>query len=135
MTWEPRPVPNVTPETAPYWEAAADGRLLLGKCPDCGLVFHPPRHLCPDCFGEAELQESSGRGTIYSYTVVRVHQQWPDEHMPVVLAYVELEEGPRMLTGLPSADPADVTVGAEVIATFEETEDDEIGIPVFELAD
>jgi hypothetical protein len=55
--------------------------------------------------------------------------------MPIVLAYVELDEGPRILSGLPSADPANVRVGADVVASFERTEDEEVGIPVFELAD
>lgn len=133
MTWEPRPLPEVTPESAEYWSAAADGRLLLGRCRACGLEFHPPRQLCPDCFAETDAFAASNNGRVYAYTVLRVHREWPEEHMPVLLAYVELEEGPRAMFGVPAAKPDDVMVGADVTVRFEPTELEDVGIPVVDI--
>ncbi|RQH02586.1 Zn-ribbon domain-containing OB-fold protein [Natrarchaeobius oligotrophus] len=132
MTWEPRPVPDVTPETRRFWRAAAEGRLLLNDCPDCGLTYFHPRALCPDCFAEAEWIESDGTGEIYTYSVVHQISGWPEEHVPVIVAYVELDEGPRLLTNVVGAEPADVGIGDRVRVTFVETENPDVAVPVFE---
>jgi hypothetical protein len=132
MTWEPRPTPNVNPETAPYWEAAAEERLLVQECPDCGLVYAYPRANCPDCFsGDVEWVEAEGTGEVYTYTVSRQMSGWPEEDLPLILAYVELDEGPRITTNIVDCDPEDVEVGTSVEVQFVETEDDSVGIPVF----
>ena len=132
MTWEPRPVPDVTPETGPFWEAAADGRLLLSECQDCGLVYHYPRALCPDCFSEAvDWLESDGVGEVYSYSVTRTMSGWPEDDLPLVVAYVELDEGPRVMTNI-DADPDVIDVGTRVAVRFEETDEEAVAIPVFE---
>lgn len=130
MTWEPRPTPEVTPETEPYWTAAAEERLLLGHCPACGLTFHYPRAVCPDCFEEAEWTTAEGSGTLYSYTVLERASGWPEAELPLLLAYVELDEGPRIMTNVVECDPADATVGMPVTVRFEPTEDG-IAVPVF----
>lgn len=135
MTWEPRPVPDVTPETEPYWKGAAEGTLLLPECQDCGLVYYYPRALCPDCFSDdVEWIESSGEGTVYTYGVAHRLSGWPEEDLPLINAYVELPEGPTVETIIVDADPDDVEIGTEVRVTFCETEDDDVAIPVFELA-
>ena len=132
MSWEPRPVPSVTPETAPYWEAAADGTLLLRRCPDCELTFYYPRARCPDCLGDdVEWVEADGTGTVYAHTSTETVAAWPEEDLPLVLAYVELDEGPRVMTNV-RADPEDVAVGTRVRVEFVDTETEEaVAIPVF----
>ena len=131
MTWEPRPVPNVTPETAPFWKGAAKGRLLLSECQGCGLVYHYPRALCPDCFSEdVEWLDTDGAGEVYSYSVTRTMSGWPEEDLPLVVAYVELDEGPRLMTNV-DADPDVIGVGSRVTVQFEETEEEDVAIPVF----
>lgn len=131
MTWEPRPVPEVNPETSCYWQAAASGDLLVQECADCGLVYHYPRSLCPDCFSEhVEWREASGRGEVYSYSTARTMSGWPEDDLPLVVAYVELDEGPRIMTNI-DADPEDVAIGARVEVRFVETEDEDVSIPVF----
>lgn len=133
MTWEPRPLPSVTPETAPYWEATADDQLLLCHCTACDLTYYYPRSRCPDCLSDAvEWQEAAGTGVVYSHTATELVSEWPEEALPVVVAYVELDDGPRVLTNLVDCDPADVAVGAPVEVTFVETGAD-LSIPVFEL--
>ena len=132
MSWEPRPVPDVTPETEEFWSGAADGKLLLSECEDCGLVYHYPRALCPDCFSDdVEWIESSGRGEIYSYSTAKTISGWPEEGLPLVIAYVELEEGPRMMTNVTDIDPDVVEIGDEVEVTFVPTDDDDIAVPTF----
>lgn len=131
-TWEPRPVPDVTPETAPFWAGAADGRFLLRECTDCGLTFYYPRALCPDCFADGvEWVEASGRGTVYTYTYSEQVANWPDADLPLVVALVELSEGPRVPTAVVDADPDDVAVGTVVEVQFVPTEDEDLAIPVF----
>jgi uncharacterized OB-fold protein len=132
MSWEPRPTPNVNPETEPYWEAAADERLLVQECQDCGLVYAYPRAHCPDCFSDdVEWIEAEGTGEVYTYTVSRQMSGWPEEDLPLILAYVELDEGPRITTNIVDCDPEDVEVGTSVEVQFVDTEDDSVGIPVF----
>jgi uncharacterized OB-fold protein len=135
MSWDPRPVPDVTPDSERYWTAAAEGILLVRECQDCGLVYHYPRSLCPDCFSEdVEWREASGRGEVYSFSTARTMSGWPEDDLPLVLAYVELEEGPRLMTNV-DADPSAVEIGTRVTVEFRDVDDEEIAIPVFALED
>ena len=132
MSWEPRPLPEVTPESAAYWASAADGRLVLSECGDCGLVYHYPRALCPDCFGDdVSWIEAAGTGEVYSYSVAERVSGWPEAELPLIVAYVELDEGPRVVTNI-DADPEDVEVGTRVEVTFAGTDDEDVAIPLFE---
>jgi uncharacterized OB-fold protein len=134
MSENSRPVPDVTPETKPYWEGAADGRLLLRECLDCGLTYHYPRALCPDCFSDdVEWTEAMGTGNVYSYSVSESMEGWPESDLPIVVAYVELDEGPRVLTNI-DASPQNVTIGSRVEVRFADVAED-IAVPVFELVD
>jgi len=135
MSWDPRPAPDVTPETERYWTAAAEGTLLVRECQDCGLVYHYPRSLCPDCFSErVEWREASGRGEVYSFSTARTMSGWPEDDLPLVLAYVELEEGPRLMTNI-DADPSAVEIGTQVVVEFRDVDNAEIAVPVFVLED
>lgn len=131
MTWEPRPVPRTTPETERYWAGATEGDLLLNECGDCGLVYHYPRANCPDCFSDdIEWLRAAGTGEVYTYSVAQKMSGWPEEDLPLVVAYVELDEGPRIMTNV-DADPDTVEVGTRVEVTFAETEADDVAIPLF----
>lgn len=132
-SWEPRPLPDVTPESERYWAAASEGTLLLSTCPDCGLTIHYPRARCPDCFTETEWLEASGDGTVYSYSATERMEGWPEDDLPLVVAYVELDEGPRMMTNLVECGPEDVSVGDSVSVAFATTNRKDVGIPVFRL--
>lgn len=131
--WEPRPTPNVNPETEPYWRAASEGRLLLGECSDdeCGLVFHYPRARCPDCLSEAGLTEASGEGEIYTFSVAERMEGWPEVDLPLCVGYVELAEGPRVMTGFYDCSPTDLEIGRSVEVRFVPTEDPDVVVPVF----
>lgn len=127
-------MPRVTPETEPYWASAAEGHLLLQECDECGLVYHYPRALCPDCFSDGvEWIEAQGTGSVYSYSISETVEGWPEAALPLVVAYVEFKEGPRIVTNLVDCDPEDVSVGTPVEAVFVDTEVDDVAIPAFTL--
>jgi uncharacterized OB-fold protein len=89
------PAPSVSAETQAYWDAAAKGKLLVRKCTSCGELHHYPRTICPFCFSDkTEWIEASGKGKIYSYSVMR------RAPVPYAMAYVTLAEGTRMVTNI-----------------------------------
>jgi uncharacterized protein len=118
----PAPVPDVTAETAEFWGGTARGELLLPRCERCGVVVWYPRAFCPACRSlDVTWFTASGRGTVYSFTVIRRGAPPYDRSTPFVVAYVELEEGPRVLTNVVDCDPDDVEVGMRVEVVFHDT--------------
>ena len=120
----PAMAPPVTVETAEFWKATTEGKLLLKRCdnPECQTVIWYPRAMCPVCGSlETSWFEASGKGTIYTYTIVHRGQgPWKDV-APYVTAYVELEEGPRVMTNIVGVEPQSVEVGMAVEVTFDDT--------------
>lgn len=130
--WEPRPVPEVTPETAAYWKGCAEGELRLNRCLDCETVYHYPRAHCPDCGGDdVGWVRARGTGNVYSFAIMENREGWPDRALPHVLAYVELDEGPFLVTNLVEIDPGDVEIGMAVEVRFVPTANDNVSVPVF----
>jgi uncharacterized protein len=121
----PAPAPFVHPEVKPFWDATANGRLLLPRCTACAHVIWFPRPFCPECGSlEVEWVEASGRGTVYSFTVNRRGQADLPAYREAgvyVLAYVELEEGPRVMTNIVECDPDQVKIGQRVEVVFHDT--------------
>jgi len=114
-----RPGGTTTPATAPYWTAAADGRLLIQRCGGCGHLQHYPRTLCARCWSaELDLIAAAGTGTVWTYTIVHHpgHPAWNTE-VPYVLALVELDEGPRLMTNIVDVPVDQVHVGQRVTLT------------------
>lgn len=100
----PRPLPVPTPETAHFWEGTAVGELRLQRCRGCRTTYFPPQPFCPTCASDAvEVVVSSGRGTLHSYVIT--HRAAPGFEAPYVIAVVELDEGPRLLTNLVDVEP------------------------------
>ena len=120
----PAPAPAVNPETREFWDATAQGRLLLRRCRDCGAVIWYPRAICPECASlNTEWFPAAGRGRIYSYTVNHRGEGAYTGLPPFVLAYVELDEGPRLMTNIVGADNAELAVGLPVEVVFHDTGD------------
>ena len=118
------PAPDRNPETAAYWDAAREHRLLIKQCDSCGEPFHYPRALCPFCLSDSSWIEASGEGTIYSYTIVHLRDE------AYVLAYVALAEGPVMMTNIVTPDPQSVRIGQPVRVSFAPTMGEDLA-PVF----
>ena len=111
------PAPPVSPETQPFWDAAAAGRLMIKKCGGCGRAHYYPRALCPFCGSDRTAWlAASGRGTIYSYSVMR---RVP---IPYALAYVTLEEGVTMMTNIVDGDLDRIRIGQAVKVVFRPTD-------------
>lgn len=128
-----RMIPPISELTQPYWDAARKGELVVQHCRDCDQRSFPPRAHCPQC-GSAELEwrKVSGRGTVYTFTVAhRPPHPVFAEQCPLVIAVVELEEGPRMISNVVGCDPADVEVGMAVRVSFEQIDDSDVALPVF----
>jgi hypothetical protein len=110
---------------AHYRRAAAEGKLLVQQCRGCQAYVHYPRVICPHCRGlDLEWRDACGRGTVYSFSVV--HQppsaRWKDR-VPYILAVVDLEEGPRMMSNIVDCEIERVRCGMSVTVTFEERDD------------
>lgn len=122
-------------ESRPFWEACRRHELRIQRCSACGTLRHRPRALCPACLSErVEWMRASGRGTIHTFTVTHQNQAPAFRRaLPYVLAYVDLEEGVRVLSHVVGCDPADVRVGMRVEVEFVDL-DEEVGIPRFRPA-
>ena len=134
-----KPIENPAPafdwETRFWWEGCARGELWLQRCAACGVLRHRPRAVCPACLsGEVAYERASGRGTVHTFTVTHQNHAPPFRGCtPYVLAYVELEEGPRLLTNVVGCEPDAVRVGMPVVVDFGEVHD-EIAVPRFRPA-
>lgn len=118
------PRPAADWETRAWWEGCGRGELVLQRCNSCDIVQFRPRAVCAKCLSnDLEHFVASGRGHIYTFTVTYQNQVPPfREACPYVLAYVELEEGPRLMTNIVECDPESVTVGMPVVADFQAVE-------------
>ena len=117
----PVPPTSSTIENQPFWDAIGDGRFVLPRCTACGLVIWYPRGFCPSCArtDTVEWLEASGRGEVYSLTVIRKGRgPWADA-APFVAAYVELEEGPRVMSNIVGCPVDDVHIGQAVEVVIE----------------
>jgi uncharacterized OB-fold protein len=130
-----KPLPVVDPESAPYWAALKERRLILKRCRDCGRHHFYPRALCPHCHSDAlEGSDARGTGSIYSYTVAR-RPAGPafKADAPYVVAVVELDEGARMMTNIVTDDVESIRIGQRVAVAFDAVTD-EITLPKFKAA-
>ena len=122
-----RPLPSpMLPEARPFWDGLRQRRLMLPRCGRCGPFFYP-RRLCPTCHGrDVDWMQASGRGTLYSFSIV--HQAMLPAFKvapPYVLALVQLDEGPRLMTNLVEVepDPDRIRIGMPVEIVYEDLGD------------
>jgi uncharacterized OB-fold protein len=121
---KPREGPPDDIEMAPYWTATLEGRLMVQRCVPHGHTQLYARPHCVTCRGEVRWEDASGFGTVYSYTVLRQHYSRSLRHLlPMVVALVDLDEGPRIMTNIVNVDADAVTVGMPVEVYFERVSD------------
>lgn len=126
-----RPLPQPTPETQPYWDGAKQGELRLQRCGDCDHVYFPARPFCPACSSRhVSWFTASGKGTLFSYVIN--HRAPPGFEAPYIIAVVQLEEGPRMMSNLVDCPqtPEAIELDMPLEVTFVEATED-ISIPQF----
>jgi len=130
-----KPVPAVTPWGMPFWEGTRQGKLMIQRCSDCNKYIFYPRLVCPHCFSDnVGWVQASGRGTVYSYTVVQSNapSSFLDD-IPYVVAVIRLEEGVQMLSNIVGCDPSELRCDMPVEVTFEKLTD-EFTLPKFRPA-
>ena len=133
---ELRPEPRPTADTAAYWEAAADERLVVQRCAACGRHQFYPRAFCTSCLSDqVEWSPSAGLGRIYAYTVCRIpaHPSMADR-VPYAVAVIGLDEGVRLLTDVVDCPLDRIRVGARVEVRFERLSGTTV-LPQFTLSD
>ncbi len=117
--------PDTNPETKPFFDGSASGKLMVRRCTSCKKVHWYPRALCPFCFGECAWEEASGKAKIYSFSVMERASP------PYAIAYVTLAEGPTALTNIVDCDFASLKIGQDVKVTFARTEGEGPSLPFF----
>ena len=116
-----KPLPKPTAETLPFWQAAAQGKLVFQHCSACNRAQFPQANNCPAC-GNSSLtwQESAASRSIHSHTTVqRAPTAAFKEDVPYVIALIDLDEGFRMMMNWRGDDPATARIGDRVRVVFE----------------
>jgi uncharacterized protein len=106
-------LPTIEDDSREYWDAAADGRLLIARCGSCGRIHHYPRVICPYCWSEdVTAVEASGQATLYTYSTVYMNDLPPfRDRLPYIAAVVDLAEGPRLMTTIVGCEPDRLRIG------------------------
>ncbi len=129
-------LPKVNSIDRRFWQGAAEGKLLLQKCQKCDHRQFFPRPVCTRCFStDLDWIPASGRGEVHSFTLVRVPRNPAfKEEVPICYADIILEEGVLMQSRIMEKDMEKVKIGTRVTVTFQDTDNPEIKLPVFEVA-
>ncbi|HEX9661199.1 MAG TPA: OB-fold domain-containing protein [Candidatus Binatia bacterium] len=134
-----KPVPAITPEAQPFWDAAAQQKLKIQRCKDCNAWVWTPRPSCVECGSEkVEWTDMGGKGEVYSFTVIRQivgrgASQAFQKDIPYVVAWVDLDEGPRLITNIVGCPVEGVKLGMKVAVQFEQASD-KVWLPKFRPA-
>ena len=127
-----KPLPRPNRISGPYWEGAKAHELRLVRCRACDHKFLPAADRCPHCLSkDLEWVKASGRGKVWSWVVF--HQRYFasfEADIPYNVAYVELEEGPRLMTNLVECDPDLIRCDMPVEVVFDDVTP-EITLPKF----
>lgn len=116
--------------SAPFFDASAEGRLLLRYSPSSGKWSEPAARVCSVTqAADLEWREASGSGHLVSWTVKPGRPRDGQAGEDVVIGIVETDEGPWLTLVLPDTDPATLGVGARVSVGFVRPEGSE-ALPV-----
>ena len=130
-----RPLPQISPAMAPFFEAARRKELVVQRCQRCGALRFPARDRCSACLArEAEWVPVSGRGKIFSFAVMhQVYHPGFASEVPYAVVLVELEEGPRLVSNVVGYPPGELRVGMPVEVVFDAVTP-EVTLPKFRVA-
>ncbi len=127
-----KPLPRITPDNRPFWEAARRRELRLPRCLECRTLWYPLGPVCPECLSErCEWERLSGRGKVSSWVVF--HQRYFEsfvQDIPYNVVQVELDEGPRLLANLVGIPNDQIAIGMPVEVVFDDVTP-EITLPRF----
>lgn len=118
-----------------HWRLNKQRYALVGEvCDHCDAKLFPPRDICPECGEEAKtLFQFSGRGEVYSHTMVYDAPQGYEGQAPYALAMVKLEEGPLVTAQLTDLGekPAEIGMPVEMVTRLLRSATDERGMLVY----
>ena len=108
---------------ARFWREQDNRYNLIGvKCGNCSKIFFPPLKMCSDChrlsIGKMEKQQMAGKGKVVSYSIVHEGPDAFKMQVPYIMAIIELEEGPRIISQVVGCNHEDVAIGAPVKMVF-----------------
>lgn len=117
-----KPLPTITKEDRPFWEAAKQHRFTLPKCEGCGHIFFPPYIACPKCLSfDREWIEASGRGKVWGYIEMRQpYIKSFEDDLPYNVVLVQLDEGPLMYTNVVGISNDEIRPDLRLEAFFED---------------
>ena len=136
MQARPKPLPTPTPETQQFWDGAREGRLMIMHCNGCSKDYFYPRPYCPFCFSaDTAWKQASGKATLHTYLINHRAAPGFEKDAPYVIAVVQLEEGPRMMTNLVDVEPepSQLPVDMPLEVVFDKA-NDTISLPKFRPA-
>ena len=135
MTTAAKPVPDITPEMRPFYEAAKRRELVVQRCGGCGALRFPAREICSACLSsKSEWARVSGRGEVFSFNVMhQVYHPGFVETVPYAVVVVKLAEGPKMNSNLLGVPPSEIHIGMPVRVVFEDLTE-AVTLPKFEPA-
>ena len=128
-----RNLPQATPETKTYWEGCRQHQLLIQQCSKCSKYQFYPRIICTACMSNnIEWVKASGCGHIVSYTIVRraISEAYAAD-VPYVIALIQLDEGPTMMSNVINFEPDKIVIGMPVEVVFDDWSE-ELSIPMFQ---
>lgn len=130
-----RTLPVLTDDNRHFWTSGEHGQLKILRCQSCQHWIHPPRPVCPACYGRDVKPEAvSGLATVFTFTL-NMRAWGPGLEVPYVIAIVALDEQPglQLTTNIVGCKPEDVRIGMRVKVVFEQDED--VWIPQFTPVD
>ena len=129
------PLPAMQGLSKEFYDWCKQHELRFQRCSDCGTWRHVPREMCADCGSwRWEWTESSGRGQVFTWTVVAraLHPAFKED-VPYAPVVIEMEEGVRLLSGVVDCPPEELEIGMAVEVVFEDVTP-EITLPKFRRA-
>jgi uncharacterized OB-fold protein len=131
-----KPLPRITADNRPFWEATKRRELRLQRCAACGRFRYPPAPVCPECLSEdSTWTRVSGRGTVSTFVVFhKIYFPSFARDVPYNVVQVELAEGPRLTANLVDVPNEQITVGMPVEVVFDDVTA-EVTLPRFRRAD
>ena len=134
-----KPLPAITNEAKTFWDNAAQQKLTIQRCQACQAWVWTPKPLCNECgSGKVVWTPMSGKGEVYSFTVIRqvvgrAASKSFEPDIPYVIAWVDLAEGPRLITNIIGCPVEKVELGMKVTVQFDKASE-KVWLPKFKPA-
>jgi uncharacterized OB-fold protein len=108
--------PRMTEFTQRFWQRLLMGHFETTRCDDCERLTFPPKPFCPHCWSKRiAWVPLSGRGRLYSQTVVHAAPAVFQDEVPYRVGIVDLDEGLRIATRVLSETEPALNMAVEIV--------------------